>query len=69
MTKKEIVKKIAELKTNLRKTDYKAIKFAEWEITNEEYAPIREQRRAWRLEINELEKKMQEVTNEKNTNN
>lgn len=47
--------RISELKKNLYDTDYKAIKYAEGELTAEEYAPIKEQRRAWRQEINELE--------------
>jgi len=46
---------IAELKANLAKTDYQAIKFAEGELSEEEYAPIREDRKAWRAEINEKE--------------
>lgn len=47
--------KIQMLKDLLRNTDYKAIKFAEGEITEEEFAPVREQRKAWRKEINEIE--------------
>lgn len=45
----------AELKNQLGKTDYKAIKYAEGEMSAAEYEPIREQRRAWRAEINALE--------------
>lgn len=52
----EVAPRISELKQLLTDTDYKAIKYAEGEITAEEYAPIREQRRAWRVEINNLEK-------------
>lgn len=47
--------RISELKKNLYDTDYQAIKYAEGELTAEEYAPIKEQRRQWRAEINELE--------------
>ena len=47
--------KIIELKQLLTDTDYKAIKFSEGELTEEEYAPIRAQRQAWRAEINDLE--------------
>lgn len=47
--------RVAELKANLTATDYKAIKYAEGEITAEEYAETKEQRRAWREEINQLE--------------
>lgn len=46
--------RIAELKQKLFDTDYRAIKFAEGELTEEEYAPYREERRAWRKEINSL---------------
>ncbi len=47
---------IAELKAKLRESDYKAIKYAEGMITLADYAPIREERQAWRDRINELEK-------------
>ena len=39
----------------LNATDYLAIKYAEGLLTEEEYAPYREQRRQWRAEINALE--------------
>ena len=59
-TKKELKKiaamrEIAELKANLSATDYQAIKYAEGIISIDEYAPMREQRQAWRERINELE--------------
>ena len=47
--------KIAQLKQNLLDTDYKAIKFAEGLISDEDYAPIKKQRQQWRNEINLLE--------------
>lgn len=46
---------IAELKQQLADTDYKAIKYAEGQITEEEYSETKEQRQAWRDRINELE--------------
>lgn len=46
---------IKALKKNLANTDYKAIKYAEGLISDEEYAEVKEQRAAWRDEINELE--------------
>ena len=48
--------RIVELKELLANSDYKAIKFAEGELSEEEYAPTREQRKQYRQEINELEK-------------
>ena len=47
--------RIAELKQKLLETDYKAIKHSEGLITDEDYQEIKEQREAWRAEINELE--------------
>lgn len=47
--------RIVELKYLLEETDYKAIKYAEGLITYEEYEPIKNQRQAWRNEINGLE--------------
>ena len=51
----ELKSKIMILRNKLTKTDYKAIKYAEGEITASEYAPILEQRRQWRTEINAYE--------------
>ena len=48
--------KIYELKKNLAESDYKLLKFIDGSLTESEYAPIREQRQAWRDEINALEK-------------
>lgn len=53
--------RISELKRNLRVTDYQAIKFAEGEMNAEEYATVKEARRAWRSEINELESIIEEA--------
>jgi hypothetical protein len=47
--------RIKVLKNALASTDYKAIKFAEGEMTAEEFQPIKEQRARWRAEINSLE--------------
>ncbi len=55
-TEKELAQmEINELKGKLRATDYQAIKFAEGELTEEEYAQTRLQRKAWRERINALE--------------
>ena len=47
--------RINELKSLLASTDYQAIKYAEGWLSEQEYAPIKSQRQAWREEINELE--------------
>ena len=43
------------LKRKLSDTDYKAIKYAEGQLTEEEYGPIKQERQSWRNRINELE--------------
>ena len=57
-------KRIAELKALLQATDYQAIKYFEGFISETDYAPIKEQRQAWRDEINALEAELssKEVT-------
>lgn len=51
----ELMGKISELKRNLSRTDYQAIKFAEGEMLETDYAPIKEQRKSWRKQINDYE--------------
>ena len=51
----ELMCKISDLKPNLNRTDYQAIKFAEGEMLEIDYAPIKEQRKSWRKQINDYE--------------
>ena len=60
----EIQNRISALKEMLKSTDYQAIKFAEGEITASEYAPIKENRRLWRNEINSLEQELRNFKGE-----
>ena len=53
--------KITKIKRQLEETDYKAIKYAEGMLTEDEYAPIKAQRQAWRDEINALEEELKAV--------
>ena len=55
--------RIVELKQKLAETDYKAIKYSEGELSTEEYAETKAQRRAWREEINKLEEELKDVNN------
>ena len=55
----KINRQIFELKQKLTQTDYKAIKYSEGLLTDEEYAEVKAQRQAWRDEINRLEEKLQ----------
>ena len=52
----EITVQINTLKEKLAETDYKALKFIDGEFTEEEYTPIRKERKNYRIKINELEK-------------
>ena len=47
---------IGELKQKLRDTDYKAIKYAEGVLSEDEYSETKAQRQAWRDRINESER-------------
>ena len=49
-------REIFELKEELQRTDYKALKYAEGVLTDEEYQQTGIQRQAWRKRINELER-------------
>ena len=53
-----IDKKIVILKQKLLSTDYQAIKFAEGQISAEEYEPIKKQRQEWRKEVDTLLKQI-----------
>ena len=55
---REKSEQILQLRGMLHNTDFKAIKYAEGELTEEEYAPIKEDRRSWRAQINALEKEI-----------
>ena len=50
-----VEREISELKRKLSGTDYKAIKYAEGFLTEEEYKETKTQRQMWRDRINELE--------------
>lgn len=60
-TKETTINRINELKFNLAKTDYQAIKFLECEMSGTEYAEIKAKRQAWRAEINALENKIKNL--------
>lgn len=53
--KEEYAAEIQTLKQSLAETDYKAIKYAEGVMTDEDYQATGIQRQAWRRRINELE--------------
>ena len=46
---------IDNLKDELARTDYKLYKYMDGSLSEEDYAPVKAQRQAWRDRINELE--------------
>ena len=58
---RETKARIEALKRLLEESDYKAIKYAEGLLTAEEYEPIKQQRQAWRDEINQLEEEISQL--------
>ena len=58
---------IISLKKYLSDTDYKAIKFAEGEITESDYQEVKSQRHDARVRINELENMIEELEKGNNT--
>lgn len=52
---------ITELKQQLANTDYQAIKYAEGELSAEDYAPMKIKRAGWRVEINQLQQQLEEI--------
>lgn len=59
--KQKAENKISELKQKLFESDYKAIKYAEGYLSEDEYAPIKNERQSWRDKINELEEKLKNI--------
>ena len=63
-TQQDIINtQINKLKQQLSDTDYKALKYMEGYISEEEYSSIKQQRQAWRDEINQLEQQIEELNN------
>lgn len=59
IVKTETADEINSLKYFLAQTDYKALKFVDGELSEAEYAPIRQERKNARLRIRELEKTLE----------
>ena len=55
---------VVELKKYLFDTDYKAIKFAEGELSESDYQEVKSQRHDARLRINELEARIEQLEKE-----
>lgn len=61
----EINMQINEYKDKLKQSDYKALKYLEGFISEEEYKPIKEERQTYRDKINELENDILIILNKK----
>lgn len=66
IAKQQAQVRITELKAYLSATDYQAIKFAEGELSAEDYADMKAQRAEWRAEINQLEEKTNNLGEDNN---
>ena len=64
MKRKKLEIEILNLKNKLVLTDYKAIKYAEGVSTLSDYLETKNQRQAWRDEINQLEKELETLRGE-----
>ena len=62
---RKIKTQILILKQKLKFTDYQAIKFAEGQLSKEEYEPIKTQRQTWRDEINSLQEQLKKIKQKK----
>ena len=60
-SKRAIESEIAGLKQILTSTDYKALKFAEGQISATDYKETKQQRQALRDKINELESELETI--------
>lgn len=58
----EITQEIAYYKNLFEENRYKLEKYVDGALTEEEYAPIRKQRAAWRMQINKLEEELKTLT-------
>ena len=51
---------LMELYSKLTYSDYQVIKYVEGELTEEEFTPIKAQRKQWRERVRQLEKELGE---------
>lgn len=58
----DIQGEINAMKQLLNNTDYKALKYAEGEISAEDYAETKAKRQHWRDRINELEEELEQLS-------
>ena len=59
----QIINDINLYKLLLNQTDYKALKYSEGLISEEDYLEIKIQRNGWRMNINELEEELMTLQN------
>ena len=56
--RQNVENEIAVCRQLLANTDYRALKHSEGEMSDEEYAETKENRRAWRARVNELQEQL-----------
>lgn len=60
----EKVQKLLNLKSKLKKSDYKTLKFLEGDLSTSEYQASVAERKAWREEINVLQAEIKALTSQ-----
>lgn len=65
MKNEEIQSEINALKQLLANSDYQALKHADGELSDEDYAEMKEKRQQWRIKINELQAQQQSLESKK----
>ena len=65
MEMEEIQSEISALKQLLANSDYQALKHVDGELSDEDYAEMKEKRQQWRDRINELQAQQQSLKEEK----
>lgn len=65
MEMEEIQSEISALKQLLMRSDYQALKHADGELSDEDYAEMKEKRQQWRDRINELQAQQQSLEGKK----
>ena len=58
----EIQDQLQKIQEQLQLTDYQSHKFADGDLTDAEYDPIRKERKALRAEYNQLEEELKALT-------
>ena len=63
----EMIRQIESAKRDLASTDYQTLKYVEGEISDQEFADLKRQRKEWRQQVNDLTGKLEKRLREEST--